>query len=229
MKYRYLLVDNDNTLMDFSLAEHRALRETLAAFRLPSDEGACALYARLNDALWHDLERGKTTFAVLRVERFAQLLAHLTRGDVPPEALCDGYEARLSTHAELMPGAMALLEALHGPMKIALVSNGISRIQRGRLSVCPFAPLLDAVIISEELGVSKPNPAMVDAALDALGCTDCRQAVFLGDSLTADVAAARAAGIDCVWLAPSGQSSPLPTYTVRSLDEARALLVSMAG
>ena len=226
MKYRYLLVDNDNTLMDFSLAEHRALRETLTACHLPHDDGACALYARLNDALWRALERGETTFDILRVKRFAQLLDHLGPNAAypAPQALCDAYEACLGTHAELMPGAMALMEALHGHMRIALVSNGLSRIQRGRLSVCPFAPMLDAVIISEELGISKPNPAMVDAALDALGCQDRRQAVFLGDSLTADVAAARAAGIDCIWLAPPGQSSPLPTYTVHSLDEARTLL-----
>lgn len=224
MKYRYLLVDNDNTLMDFSLAEHRALRETLAAFQLGTDDGICAAYALENDALWKALERGETTFALLRVERFARFLRRIGRSDVDPAALSDAYEACLATHAEPMPGAQALLEALHGRMKIALVTNGISRIQRGRLRASSFAPLLDAVIISEELGVSKPDPAMVDAALSALGCPARDQAVLLGDSLTADIAAARAAGIDSIWLAPPGQESPLPTHTVRSLAEALAVL-----
>lgn len=224
MKYRYLLVDNDNTLMDFSLAEHRALREALIAFGLGAGDEVCAAYALENDALWKALEKGETTLALLRVERFARFLRRIGREDISPAGLSDAYEARLATHAELMPGARALLEALHGRMRIALVTNGISRIQRGRLRACAFEPLLDAVMISEELGVSKPDPAMVNAALAAMGCEARDQAVLLGDSLTADIAAARAAGIDSIWLALPGQESPLPTHTVRSLAEALALL-----
>ena len=45
-----------------------------------------------------------------------------------------------------------------------------------------------------------------ELALAALGCTDKREAVFLGDSLTADIACARAAGIDSIWLAPEGKA-----------------------
>ena len=36
MRYQYLLVDNDNTLMDFDTAEHLALLDTLTAFSMPS-------------------------------------------------------------------------------------------------------------------------------------------------------------------------------------------------
>ena len=53
--YRYLLVDNDNTLMDFSLAEHKALMETFVAFSLPEDEDAARTYARVNDKHWKAL------------------------------------------------------------------------------------------------------------------------------------------------------------------------------
>ena len=42
MPKRYLLVDNDNTLMDFNLAERRALTETLRLWGLPEDEAVVA-------------------------------------------------------------------------------------------------------------------------------------------------------------------------------------------
>ena len=224
MKYRYLLADNDNTLMDFNLSERKALTETLEACGLPADEETCAAYHRINDALWKALERGETTQKQLKVERFARLLERLGRTDLDAVAVAARYSDQLAAHADLLPGALELLEAVRGQMKIALVSNGVSAIQRGRLSRSPILPLLDAVIISEEIGVSKPDPRMIEAALEALGCEDQSQAVLLGDSLTADIPAAAAAGVDSIYLDHRGQGSDRATYTVPSLDAARALL-----
>lgn len=225
MKYRYLLVDNDNTLMDFNLAEHKALTETLEACGLPADEETCTAYHHINDALWKALERGETTQKELKVERFARLLQRLGRTDLDAAAVAEVYSGRLATHDDLLPGALELLEAVHGSMRVALVSNGVSAIQRGRLSRSPILPLLDAVIISEEIGVSKPDPRMIEAALAALGCEDKSQAVLLGDSLTADIPAAASAGVDSIYLDHHGRGSDQATYTVATLAEAQALLV----
>lgn len=225
MRYQYLLADNDDTLMDFATAEGKALTDALIAHGLPHNDMVRESYHRINRSLWEALERGETTQAQLKIARFARLIDQFQWQGVRAEALARAFQEGLSTHADLLPGAQHLLEALHGRMKIALVSNGVSAIQRGRLSRCPFTPLLDAIIISEEIGISKPNPAIVTAALDALGCTNRTQAVFLGDSLTADIAAAKAAGIDCIWLNLHGKVSDAPTYEVRSLAEAEALLL----
>lgn len=224
MRYQYLLVDNDNTLMDFSAAEDAALKDCLSALGLPSDDETRALYSRINDGWWKALERGEVRREEIGAGRFRDLLKALDRQDVAPEVASLEYQNRLSCHAELMPGAMEFMTALQGRMKISLVTNGNSAIQRGRLSRCAFTPLLDDVVISAELGVSKPDPRLVQIALERLGCTDPAQAVFLGDSLTADIAAARAAGIDSIWLCPGEGESTEPTYTVRSLQEALQLL-----
>ena len=45
MKYRYLLIDNDNTLMDFHAAEHAALRETLTEAGIEPTDAVCARYS----------------------------------------------------------------------------------------------------------------------------------------------------------------------------------------
>ena len=226
MSYQYLLVDNDNTLMDFDTAEHLALLDTLTAFSLPATREVLETYRAINHALWEALERGEVTQAQLKLRRFEQLIDHFGWMGVEACALADTYPRHLGCHAELLPGALELLQALHGRMKIALVSNGVSEIQRSRLSRCPFTPLLDAVVISAEVGVSKPDPRMVDIALAHLGCADKRQAVLLGDSLTADIAAARSAGIDSIWLNPAHRPGGGATYLVQSLDEALALLLA---
>jgi len=225
MGYRYLLIDNDNTLMDFGAAEKAALRDTLTACGLPADEATCATYHRINDSLWKALERGETTQARLKVERFALLLAELGRTQPTADELCNTYQEQLSHHAELLPGAMELLQTVHGKVKIALVSNGVSFIQRGRLSRCPFTPLLDAVLISEELGVRKPDPAMIFAALEALDCTDPAQAVMMGDSLSADIAAAVNAGIDSIFYDRKGTGADKATHVIRHLSEAAKIIL----
>ena len=110
-------------------------------------------------------------------------------------------------------------------MKIALVSNGVSAIQRSRLALCPLTPLFDAIVISEEVGVAKPDPKLIEVALEKLGCTNKSQAVMMGDSLSADIKAAVNAGVDSIFFSPKGIESDLPTYTVRNHAEALAILM----
>ena len=225
MRYDYLLIDNDNTLMDFAAAEHKALRQTLSDAGLPTDDATCAAYEHINSALWKALERGETTQPLLKVERFRQLLEHLGReGD--PAALGAAYAANLGNHADLLPGAAEFIHAVHGKMKIALVSNGVSAIQRSRLALCPLTPLFDAIVISEEAGVAKPDPRLLTIALDALGCTDKSRAVMMGDSLSADIAAANNAGMDSIFYSLKGTPGNGATVTVYTHEEALNWLLS---
>ena len=223
MKYQYLLIDNDNTLMNFAAAEAKALRKTLQAAGLPYDDATCEVYSRINDALWKALERGETTQPALKVERFRQLLEYL---DMPgdPAALGAAYAANLGNYADLLPGAESFIRALHGRLKIALVSNGVSAIQRSRLAKCPLTPLFDAIVISEEAGVAKPDPRLLEIALEQLGCTDKARAVMMGDSLSADIAAANNCGVDSIFFSPRGVPGGAATHTVHTHEEALRIL-----
>lgn len=224
MRYQYLLIDNDNTLMDFNAAEAKALLDVLTVHGLPTDDATIHTYHEINDALWKALERGETTQPKLKVERFRQLLAYLGRDDFSPEELSAEYAANLGTHADLLPGAAEFIQAVHGKMKIALVSNGVSAIQRGRLAKCPLTPLFDAIVISEEVGAAKPDPKLLHVAMDMLGCTDKSQAVMMGDSLSADIPAAVNAGVDSIYFSLKGKTSDVATYTVFNHEEALRIL-----
>ncbi len=224
MRYQYLLIDNDNTIMDFNAAEAKALVDVLTAHGLPTDDATVHTYHEINDALWKALERGETTQPKLKVERFRQLLAVLGREDIDPAAMGAEYAAGLGNHADLLPGAADFIHAIHGKMKIALVSNGVSAIQRSRLSRCPLTPLFDAIVISEEVGVAKPDPKLLHVAMEMLGCTDKSQAIMMGDSLSADIPAAVNAGVDSIYFSLKGKTSDVATYTVFNHEEARKLL-----
>ncbi len=225
MRWRYLLIDNDNTLMDFGAAERKALADALENAGIPADAKNCETYHRINDGLWKALERGETTQPQLKVERFRQLLAYLGRSDAAPETLAASYAEKLGQHADLLPGAEDFIRNIHGKMKIALVSNGVSSIQRSRLKKCPLTALLDEIVISEEVGAAKPDPKLLHAALERLGCEDKSLAVMMGDSATADIPAATNAGIDSIFFSPQGETCAEATYSVTNYGDALAILL----
>lgn len=80
-----------------------------------------------------------------------------------------------------------------------MVTNGIDRVQRARLAASGLAPLFEVVVTSQSCGFAKPDPRILQVALDALGVAP-RQAAYVGDDPPTDGAAARAAGVRFVWL-----------------------------
>lgn len=233
LRYHVLLADADGTLFNFHEGERAALAETLAAFRLPCDEGVAALYSQVNQKHWKMLERGETTQQRLRVERFADFLQEMqSRGcalPMPePQAMSLCFVEALSRQRVPMPGAEAFLQRVSAHMPVYLVTNGIARVQRGRFEQSELRPYLTDILISEELGHFKPDPYMVLEAMRRAGVSDLRRAVLLGDSVTADVAAAQNAGVDSILFtdgAPAPQGCPA-TYTALTLADAAGLVLA---
>jgi putative hydrolase of the HAD superfamily len=81
---------------------------------------------------------------------------------------------------------------------------------------CGLAPYIDALVVSEEAGISKPDPAIFEIALTRLAAAP-HEAVMIGDSWAADVEGAHAAGIHAIWFNPDGLPSPDPARGVPEL------------
>lgn len=227
MKYRVLLADADGTLFDFHKGEAIAIAETFERFGIPVTEEMIRLYSQANDAQWKKLERGETTQKQLRVDRFVDFLA-LAKLEGDPQALCDDYVERLGQQRWPLPFSVELCREVSKHMPIYLVTNGIARIQRSRFTHCDIAPYVSGMVISEEVGKSKPDPAMLFEALRQAGVEDVRKAILLGDSVTADIAAANNAGVDSI-LFTNGKPAPenhKATWAVPTLEEALKLILA---
>ena len=112
-------------------------------------------------------------------------------------------------------GTLARLRA--GGARLAVVSNWDVSLH-DVLERTGLRRLVDAVVISAELGVAKPDPAIFRAALERLDA-DVAGAVHVGDSLEADVAGARAAGLEAVLVVRNGAVAPQGVRAVSSLAE----------
>jgi YjjG family noncanonical pyrimidine nucleotidase len=209
-KYRGFLLDADNTLFDYDTAEREALTETFqeAAPHVPFEQ-ALEVYRPVNAAYWKRFEAGKITLDALKVGRFVDLFAALGVSPDAPHAAA-AYLERLSRKAYLLPRALEAIEALRAAGPLCLVTNGISLVQRGRLAVSGIADRFEAVLISEEMGIGKPDPRFFQAACSALRLP-AAELLCIGDSPHADIEGARGAGIDACWYNPSHAAWPGPT------------------
>ena len=82
-------------------------------------------------------------------------------------------------------------------------------------------PLVDDVVTSAEVGAAKPDGRLFAAALEAAGAQP-HEAIHAGDSLDEDIAGARDAGIEAVWVRRArhaGTDAPPGVTTIASLDE----------
>lgn len=220
--YYCLLFDVDGTLLDFDASEDGALRETLAYFSLPDTEEAIETYHGINNALWAALEQGKIRQDKLVVQRFEKLLAEFgVKGN--PVKLNDYYLAQLSRRADVFPGAQEALEELAEVATLAVVSNGVERVQAGRLERSGLGRYFDGVFISGRVGATKPSRRIFDTALSALGIENRKKVLMIGDSLKADIAGGASAGIDTCWCNFRGaalpEGAPKPTYVIQGYEE----------
>lgn len=227
MKYDILLCDLDDTLFDFHKGEAIALESTFRAFGIAVTEENLAAYHTANKEQWQKLERGETTSEKLRVDRFSGFLA-LAGLEGDAQALCDDYMERLGQQCWPLPFSTELIRRVSEKMPVYLVTNGIARIQRNRLQRSEILPFIAGIVISEEVGASKPNPKMVYEALAQAAADDLSRVVLLGDSLTSDIAAANNAGVDSI-LFTNGRDIPeghKATYAVKTLEEALELILA---
>lgn len=220
--YHCLLMDLDGTLLDFEKSEDAAIRNTLAHFDFPADDTAVQQYRAINSALWAALERGEIKQEKLVVQRFQKLLTQLGKtGDAVQ--MNDYYLTQLSLGADMMDGAQETLRELAEVATIAIVSNGVERVQTGRLERSGLDQYVDEVFISSKVGASKPAQKIFDTAIRTLGIENRKKVLVIGDSLKADIAGGKNAGLVTCWCnfkgVPLPEGAQKPDHTIQSLDE----------
>ena len=118
-------------------------------------------------------------------------------------------------------------EALRPRFKLGLVTNGPSRTQRPKIEQFRLIDYLDLLIVSEEVGVAKPDPAIFAIALERLGVAPS-EALFVGDLPEFDLRGAAAAGMPFIWMNPRGEELPAdvaqPIAVIERLTELLPLL-----
>lgn len=104
------------------------------------------------------------------------------------------FQKGIGEAVRLAPGVTESLTRIAGRFKLGLISNGTGGTQRAKLKALTVEALFDPVVISEEVGLRKPDPRIFELAI-----TDWRvspgSVLFVGDDPIADISGAKAAGM----------------------------------
>jgi 2-haloacid dehalogenase len=223
MRYKWILLDADGTLFDYDRAEATALEATFAEFGLEYAPEHARDYRRINAQIWRDYELGNIAQDVLRVRRF-DLLFGAIGFEADASAFSARYLAHLGDQAVLIPGAEEVVHALHGQVGLVMITNGIKEVQRSRLAKSTIADCFAGVVISDEVGVSKPDPGIFSAALALMGHPEKHEVLIVGDSLSADIRGGAEYGIDTCWFNPAHKPRPEEIDFRYEIDALRDLL-----
>lgn len=164
-----------------------------------------------------------------RLRTWEQALAAMDIDDAPLAADLDAIFAY--ERGETNPwceGAEEALTALGEKYRLGMVTNGIPDVQRKKINATGLANRFDAIVVSGELAIGKPEPAIYRHALQVMNATP-EETIMVGDSFARDVVGAQAVGIRAVWIS-MGRPQPdhaQPWRVVQSLAELPAILAKM--
>ena len=229
---RAMLLDLDDTILDDAGGAD-------ACWRTVCEEFACAAGARDAATLlaavdaerewyWSDRERhrrGRLDLAAARAGIAAGALRRLGREPgTLAEAVAWAYGECRRASVRPFPGALEALAAFRERgVRLALITNGASEMQRGKIERFGLAPLFDGILVEGELGFGKPDDRVFLRALEAVGAGPS-DAWVVGDNLDWEIAPARRLGMGAVWVDAAGRGLPadppaLPDRIVRRIAE----------
>ncbi len=221
-RYKTLIFDLDDTLLNFKSAENQALTALFGEFSIESNQKVFHDFSIFNESLWKKLERKKITRSQLFQERFHIFFKHYFNIEVDGMSCSNRYLSYLSRGHEEISGARETLSQLYSTKKeLFLATNGVSFVQERRLREAKMAEFFDQVFVSEKIGFDKPDRKFFEYVFhhsDALP----EKAVIIGDSLSSDILGGSNAGIDTIWFNPRNipnHSQIAPTHEVGTLAE----------
>lgn len=200
--FKFVLMDLDDTLLDFHSSEAWALKNALSSLGIEPNEKIVARYSEINDSLWKKLEQGKITRARLLTERFEILFSDFGV-DCSAHDAWKAYESYLSKTHFFVPQAKELLEDIYKDYELYIVSNGTASVQHGRIECSKISKYFKDIFISQEIGINKPQKEFFDYCFGRIPNFSNDKAIIVGDSLTSDIKGGNNALIKTCWFNPN--------------------------
>lgn len=215
MKYDWILFDADETLYSFN--SFYGLKPMLARYGIDFTREQYDEFQAVNQPLWVAYQNKEITAKELQITRFAKL-AKQTGQD--PLVLNQELMAEMATVSKPLEHTLAMLQALNGKVKMGIITNGFKALQQKRLDNTATTQFFDMVVVSEEVGVAKPDRKIFDYAFEKMGQVDKSKVLMVGDTLASDILGGNQSGIDSCWFNPHqkpNETDIQPTYEIHSM------------
>ncbi|SHH00204.1 YjjG family noncanonical pyrimidine nucleotidase [Pedobacter caeni] len=210
---KHIFFDLDHTIWDFDRNAEETLTELyhqyqLESLGLRSSREFIDTYTENNQILWAEYHLGKITKETLRSERFSKTFIQL--GIHPahvPSQFEDDYVRITPTRTNLFEGSEKVLTYLQKKYTLHIISNGFKESTLTKMDKSGLNPFFSNVIISEDVGVNKPDKAIFEYALQKASALK-KESIMIGDSLEADIRGAQDYGMKAIYFNPLNKEKP---------------------
>ena len=212
-KIKHIFFDLDHTLWDFDKNAHETLLELFEAYHLAdlgldSAEHFITVYTENNHRLWAQYHLGEISKQTLRAQRFKKTFLDLGLSpDLIPARFEEDYVELSPRKTNLFESTEKVLLYLHQRYQLHIISNGFKEATLTKMEVSNLNPFFQNIIISEEVGVNKPDNLIFEYALDKAKARK-GESIMIGDSLEADIYGAQNFGIDAIFFNPNKVQKP---------------------
>ncbi|MDD6994880.1 MAG: HAD family hydrolase [Candidatus Borkfalkiaceae bacterium] len=240
--FGHVIFDADDTLLCYRDDERGAFLRLFSTLGVAADDALLSFSCNASERIW--AETGLYDVSSPRVQKhyhalyrdhithvFDEIFAYLHSRKIaftPVSSACarDLFLTELETGGHYVEGARETLAVLKSRgYVLSVATNGLETVQRGRTK--GLLPFFDHLFVSESLGAIKPAEEFFIRMLRKLNARK-EECLFVGDSLSSDIAGAKTAGICCCYFSPCGEKPPaavpVPDFTVRRLTELLAVL-----
>lgn len=225
--YKAIFLDVDDTLLDFNACAGQAIRRGLELRGEQYRDEMLPVFHSINVGFWHRIETGEITRAQLAAHRFNTVFAALGLSHLDGPAFETDFKRFLCDSAVPIPHALETVQALSGRYPLYVATNGPQYQQEHRLAMAGMLPHIDGLFTSETIGAEKPTAAFFSACFAQLPGITPADTLFVGDSLTADIAGGAACGMATCWFNPENRpcaQTVTPDYIITDLRELLTLL-----
>lgn len=200
MAYSFIYFDLDDTLLNHRKAEKLALSEIWNEFalnKIVTLEQLQETYHHINVFLWEMYGRNEISRDELQRTRFERTLFRINSTE-DWKTVGDRYMEHYQEHWSWIHGAKEAFNLIRDHYPVGILTNGFAETQRLKLKQFGFDIPEIITLISEDVGVMKPQLGIFEAATELTGCKP-EEILYVGDSYTSDVFGSTSFGWDVAW------------------------------
>jgi len=224
-KYNSLLIDLDDTLMEYYSQEINAVLKVLENHSLPHTPDVADVFAEIE--AWHTYELGKeiTSFDVI-TNRFGVLLKMLEVKEPDLSNLKLEFFKLMQKSHKLKNGVLKTLKNLKTKgYKLYVAANGYTDFQLKRIKDAKIINYFDGIFISEQIGCRKPSAAFFDFVMSHIPESNRSRVLIIGDAPSADILGGINAKIDTCFIPSKIEKSKYKyTYKLEKFEDLINLL-----
>lgn len=223
MRYDWVVFDADETL--FSFDAEKGLTHLFARYGVPFNDQQLAHFKQVNKPLWEGFQRGELSATDIKQQRFVPWEQHFGK---PSEAINAEFMSCMAEITETIDGTERLLATLHDKVQMGIITNGFVELQQERLEKTETEQYFDFLLISEALGIAKPDAKIFHHAHQQHMTEDTppERILMVGDNPHSDILGGLNAGWHTCWFKRDDMPAPAdirPHHTIDHLDQLTAM------